>query len=773
MGRGAKRKKGRALRRGGEDDRHASARRTRLREIAGVGALTLTVAAIIALASYDARDPSLNAATGATRVHNYLGTGGALFADLLVQVFGFGAWLFPVFCFGAAVLCFAGISFGIWSRVGRSLGLTGFSLALAALGNLAFGDRDPFYGGVEAPVPAGGMLGQLLAAAFRPLLGDAGAALVFSFLLVACFTLATHLTPKRLAAAAWAGALATWGGALALWEPLAHAWELRRARKEKAEARDRRHPEEPERAAPEVDPDLEAAAAELEIAEEELEGPMIVHRPPPRKKGAGRRPEPPRISGSYTLPPLELLDDPPPDRTPVSREEILANSRILERKLADFGVNGKVTQVHPGPVVTMYEYEPAPGIKVNRIEGLQDDLALALAADSIRVARIPGKSVVGIELPNKKREVVTLKEIMLSEEFGRAHSKLAVALGKDIFGRPRVGDLGRMPHVLIAGATGSGKSVMINTLVSSILFSARPDEVQFIMIDPKMVELTMYDGIPHLIAPVVSNPKKAAYALRNAVGLMEERYKVLAERKVRNIESYNHHLAAEAKARREQPALMPYLVIVIDELADLMILAQSEVEDSITRLAQLSRAVGMHLVIATQRPSTNVITGIIKANLPVRMSFNVSSKIDSRVVLDANGAEQLLGKGDMLYLPPGTNKLERIHGAFVSEDEVKRLVEHLKGQAQPTYNEAILQPPPAEAAEAEGGDGEQDEMYDQAVAVVTESGQASISYVQRRLKVGYNRAARMIEAMEKAGLVSPADGARPRRILARRAYDEE
>jgi S-DNA-T family DNA segregation ATPase FtsK/SpoIIIE len=288
-----------------------------------------------------------------------------------------------------------------------------------------------------------------------------------------------------------------------------------------------------------------------------------------------------------------------------------------------------------------------------------------------------------------------------------------------------------------------------------------------------MVELTMYDGIPHLIAPVVSNPKKAAYALRNAVGLMEERYKILAEKKVRNIESYNHHLAAEAKARGEQAALMPYLVIVIDELADLMILAQSEVEDSITRLAQLSRAVGMHLVIATQRPSTNIITGIIKANLPVRMSFNVSSKIDSRVVLDANGAEQLLGKGDMLYLPPGTNKLERIHGAFVSEDEVKRLVEHLKGQAQPTYNEALLQPPPADAGEAEGGDGEQDEMYDQAVAVVSESGQASISYVQRRLKVGYNRAARMIEAMEKAGLISPADGAKPRRILARRTYDQE
>jgi S-DNA-T family DNA segregation ATPase FtsK/SpoIIIE len=379
------------------------------------------------------------------------------------------------------------------------------------------------------------------------------------------------------------------------------------------------------------------------------------------------------------------------------------------------------------------------------------------------VAPIPGKPVVGIELPNRTREVVTLKEIMLSEEYGRGHSKLTVALGKDIYGKPRIADLGRMPHVLIAGATGSGKSVMINTLISSILFSARPDEVQFIMIDPKMVELTMYDGIPHLIAPVVSNPKKAAYALRNAVGLMEERYRILAEKKVRNIESYNHHLAAEAKARGEVPALMSFLVIVIDELADLMILAQSEVEDSITRLAQLSRAVGMHLVIATQRPSTNVITGIIKANLPVRMSFNVSSKIDSRVVLDANGAELLLGKGDMLYLPPGTNKLERIHGAFVSEDEVKRLVEHLKGQAQPTYNEALLLPPPDATRGGRGS--EQDGMYDEAVAASPTAGPDLV----RSAGSLATTAARMIEARpadrpgDSASRARSWRGARPTR----------
>jgi S-DNA-T family DNA segregation ATPase FtsK/SpoIIIE len=434
-------------------------------------------------------------------------------------------------------------------------------------------------------------------------------------------------------------------------------------------------------------------------------------------------------------------------------------------------VTGKVTQVHPGPVITMYEFEPAPGIKVNRIVNLADDLALAMSAIAVRVVGpIPGKSVVGIEIPNHERETVHLKDIILSDEYRSSSSKLSVALGKDIFGHPKASDLAKMPHVLIAGATGAGKSVMINSMICSILFNASPNEVQFIMIDPKMVELTSYDGIPHLIAPVVSNPKKAAFALRNAVGIMEERYRLLAERKVRNIESYNKLMGKLTRDGTPDAAPMPYLVIVIDELADLMILAQNEVEDSITRLAQLSRAVGIHLMIATQRPSTNVITGIIKANLPVRISFQVSSKIDSRVVLDANGAEQLLGKGDMLYLPPGTNRLERIHGAYISESDVNRLVAHLKQQAEPRYDESILKAPPVD--EPEESDGEQDEMYDQAVELVTKTGQASISFLQRRLRVGYNRAARMIEAMEQAGLLSPADGAKPRKVLARRNYDD-
>jgi S-DNA-T family DNA segregation ATPase FtsK/SpoIIIE len=752
----------------GAKDRRA-ARLARLKEVLGVGCIILTFAAIISLASYDPTDPSWNAAVPDRPVHNFVGPLGAKLADALAQLFGFGAWLFPIFSFGAAVLCFVNLAAGLLTWIGRIGGLTVFSLSLVALGNLAFTAPDPFFPSLKGP--AGGVAGDMLVRLALPQLREAGTALLFAFFLVASFTLATHLTPKRLA-------LASWAAAAALAARIRAAIDLGRGRKEKEKVRQRRTEAEEELVAEtELLPEPEPEAADGEEEDPAPSGPKIVHRPPPPRKkapAAVRRPDGGPGQGAYVLPPLDLLDDPPDDRQPVSREEVNANARTLEKKLEDFGVTGRVTEVRPGPVITMYEYEPAAGVKINRIVGLQDDLALALSAMSIRVGPIPGKSVVGIELPNRAKEMVTLKEVMLSETFQKNRSKLAVALGKDIFGAPKVADLVQMPHVLIAGQTGSGKSVMINTVIASILFSAKPDEVQFIMIDPKMVELTMYDGIPHLIAPVVSNAKKAAYALRNAVGIMEERLRILAEKKVRNIATYNEHVLRENKAAGlgTPPALMPYLVIVIDELADLMILAQNEVEDSITRLAQLSRAVGMHLVIATQRPSTNVITGIIKANLPVRMSFQVSSKIDSRVILDSNGAEQLLGKGDMLYVPPGSNRLERIHGAFVSEEEVKRLVDHLKAQARPTYNEALLQPPPS-AEEAEGGDGEQDEMYDQAVAVVTKSGQASISYVQRQLKVGYNRAARMIEAMEKAGLVSPADGAKPRKILARRGYEEE
>jgi S-DNA-T family DNA segregation ATPase FtsK/SpoIIIE len=732
----------------GDRDRRA-ARWARIKEAIGVALVALTVAGIISLISYHPQDASFNAASSTTAYHNYLGRFGAYLSDILIQLLGFGAYLFPLFTFVLSLACFVRIAEGHLHAAARFGGAILFSLSLVGLANLLF-PSDPLF----ADTAAGGLAGDFLVRHIAGYLGRAGAYLVFFSALIVSLMALTSLTLKETVAATGVTVTGAWN----------------RFRQQRQLTKGRAVKEKKARKGPAKEPVWDVAG-EPEIIDH-------LAPPPPRKT---RRPAKQETldfrkgAGKFTLPSLSLLDDPPVSRSLLSREELIANSRILEGKLKDFGVTGKVTQVHPGPVITMYEFSPAPGVKVNRIVNLADDLALAMSAMAVRVvAPIPGKSVVGIEIPNHAREVVHLKDIMVSDEFRATESKLSIALGKNIFGRPRTADLGTMPHVLIAGATGAGKSVMINSIICSILFNATPAEVLFLMIDPKMVELTTYDGIPHLIAPVVSNPKKAAYALRNAVGIMEERYRILSEKKVRNIASYNKLISsggAVTENGEPEPSLMPYLVIVIDELADLMILAQNEVEDSITRLAQLSRAVGIHLVIATQRPSTNVITGIIKANLPVRISFQVSSKIDSRVILDTNGAEQLLGKGDLLFLPPGTNKVERAHGAFVSEEDVNRLTEHLKRQAQPSYDESILKAPAAEeAAESEGG--EEDEMYDQAVELVTKTGQASISFLQRRLRVGYNRAARMIEAMEQAGLLGPADGARPRKILARRDYDE-
>jgi S-DNA-T family DNA segregation ATPase FtsK/SpoIIIE len=437
-------------------------------------------------------------------------------------------------------------------------------------------------------------------------------------------------------------------------------------------------------------------------------------------------------------------------------------------------------------VITVYEFEPAPGVKVSRIVNLADDLALALSAISIRiVAPIPGKSVVGIEVPNAVRETVFLKEVIDSNPFRASKSKLSFGLGKDISGEPYVVDLARMPHLLVAGSTGSGKSVSINSMICSILFKATPEEVRFLMIDPKMLELSDYEGIPHLLLPVVTNPKKAAAALQWLVEEMERRYTVLAERAVRNIEHYHQRVEKELKEkgkvlRRKGDALeenggkppeevekLPYIVVVIDELADLMMVSSRDVEESITRLAQMARAVGIHLLLATQRPSVDVLTGIIKANFPARISFQVTSKVDSRTILDTIGAEHLLGSGDMLFLPPGSSKLTRLHGAFVSSAEIQRVVEFLKKQGKPTYEPAIVLEAKKEK-DASGDSDEYDEKYDEAVAFVAELGQASISLVQRRFRIGYNRAARIIEKMEEEGVVGPSDGVKPREVLAKK-----
>jgi S-DNA-T family DNA segregation ATPase FtsK/SpoIIIE len=463
------------------------------------------------------------------------------------------------------------------------------------------------------------------------------------------------------------------------------------------------------------------------------------------------------------------LDQRPPDQA----ETLRRNSRLLEEKLADFGVKGRVVEVAPGPVVTVYEFKPAPGVKISKVAGLADDLALNLRATSIRiVAPIPGKAAIGIEIPNASRETVFLRELLASPAYQQSPSPITIALGKDILGLPVVEDLGGMPHLLIAGATGSGKSVFINCLVLSLLYKAGPDLVRLLMVDPKRIELSTYDRIPHLLHPIITDPAQAAAALRWAVGEMERRYELLAWMGVRNIAGFNRRLAQGKLPPPPEDrdlgeiAHLPYLVIIIDELADLMMAASKEVEALITRLAQMARAAGIHLVLATQRPSVDVITGLIKANFPARISFKVTSRVDSRTILDTQGAEHLLGMGDMLLSRPGHSGLLRLHGALVTDGEIQRVVDYVRAQGHPQYDQSVVQSVD-EGGDTPEEDDQPDELYPQAVALVKQSGQASISYLQRRLRVGYNRAARMIEHMEREGIVGPSDGSRPREVLIR------
>jgi len=457
-------------------------------------------------------------------------------------------------------------------------------------------------------------------------------------------------------------------------------------------------------------------------------------------------------SGVYNLPTLDLLDSAPSPEARQIKDDLKANAQVLEETLGDFGISVKVTDIERGPVITRYELEPAPGVKLNRIVALGDDIALALKASSVRiVAPIPGKARVGVEVPNSQSTVVTLKELLASSEFQKSSSKLPLSLGKDITGYPVIADLADMPHLLIAGTTGAGKTVCVNSLILSMLFKASPDELKLLMVDPKMVELMPFNGMPHLLCPVLTDAKKAAIALGWVVNEMEERYQLLAKAGARNISAYNE----------KQPDKIPYIVVIIDEMADLMMVARDQIESAITRLAQLSRAVGIHLIMATQRPSVDVITGVIKANFPARVSFKVASKVDSRTVLDMNGADKLLGKGDMLFLKPGEAKLTRAQGCWVKDKEIERVVEFIKAQAEPVYNENVVK----EQQRSGSADTEKDDMYEQAVRVVIESNQASVSILQRRLRLGYTRAARIIDMMEQDGLVGPFEGSKPRRIL--------
>jgi S-DNA-T family DNA segregation ATPase FtsK/SpoIIIE len=779
------------------------------REAGGVLLVAVVALSAVALWSYEPRDAVLRWTT----VSNAAGVLGASIAGGLTRLAGAAAWGI-VFALGAVA---AQLVTGGRLRIPRRVWIATAVCftAVAALASLLPALAPARFGGL-----AGGWVGTTLSAAESALLSRYGAFLLNALLLavgiagffgVPAGEALASLGRGGVAASRVAGRGGIAFGGLALrfgsaalaaaaegWTQV-QVWRERRARRGRvAETREELAaladpppgaPGPSEGALPlaAAAPAGEAALGQPAGPRARAAGPAIVDHARERK----REPEQEVFTfaeststGPYETPDVgDIFQTPPENARRYDRESLIMNSRILEKKLADFGVMGRVVTVHPGPVITMYEFEPAPGVKVNRITNLSDDLALALRALSIRIiAPIPGKSVVGIEVPNAERETVYIRDLLEARSFRQSASKLTLALGKDIFGNPVEADLAAMPHLLVAGATGTGKSVFLNSLLCSILVRATPDEVKLLLVDPKLLELSIYEKIPHLIADVVTNPKRASAALQGIVLKMEERYQQMAALGVRNIAQFNARVdearaaglntyrlrprPGEAEGREVEYQRIPYIVVVIDELADLMVVSAKDVEESLQRLAQMARASGIHLVLATQRPSVDVLTGIIKANFPARISFQVSSRTDSRTILDQGGADQLLGQGDMLFLPPGTSKLARLHGPYVSEREVTKLVEHLRRQGAPKFDEELYKIPEEGGEDGEAIDPEQvDEHYDMAVRIVAETRNASISYLQRRLKVGYNRAARMIEQMEREGVVGPQIGVRPREVF--------
>jgi len=705
------------------------------KEIYGIILFFLVILTLISLLSHSPGDPSINNARAVGQIHNLFGVVGAHLAGLLIGLFGLGAFWIPILLLLASIHFFGNhpTRAMILTLVGGIIlvVITGSLLSIRQNHFILFGHK----------FSAGGMVGLPFKAFLVKYTNYAGGVIILILLWIIGFILATGFSliafGKRF-----------WGWMNAVGDRMMTFYLKRRERREKAKKRPRDDNEK-----------IAGKAAKIKIKSSAVK-PIKVVAPPKQevfdfmKNGKG-----------YVLPSHKFLEDPDDRPAATDDKNLRMLSQLLEKKLEDFGVHGKVVAVSPGPVITTFEYEPAAGVKINKIVNLSDDLALALRAISIRiVAPIPGKAVIGIEVPNTTREMVRFKEIVASGAFDKSKSKLTICLGKDIVGNPVVAELDKMPHLLIAGATGTGKSVALNAMICSLLYKATPDEVKLIMVDPKRIELSNYDGIPHLITPVVVDAKKATNALFWAVREMERRYELLSEKNTRNITQYNKKIEKENKPGKEDELQkLPYVVIVIDELADLMILASRDVEITLTRLAQMARAAGIHLILATQRPSVDVLTGIIKANFPTRLTFQVSSRTDSRTIIDTNGAESLLGSGDMLFLPPGTAKLQRIHGAYLSESELIQIIKFLRKQAKPDYDENVTLAAAKDATSAE--DQEYDERYDDAVALITKTGQASISMIQRHLRIGYNRAARIIEVMEKEGVVGPSDGVRPREVL--------
>jgi S-DNA-T family DNA segregation ATPase FtsK/SpoIIIE len=804
----------------------------RLKELAGLVFLVAAVALLAALLSYNPTDPSWNTASGRIPPSNKIGRVGAYLADFSFQIFGLAAWLLPL------LFCWFGWrwvrSKEIQSLVARAAGYV--FLATASSGLLAL--TSPPHPWSDA-FPAGGIAGFLLASGLEAWLNYwgtlllLGTVLTLSLYLVSSFSIAGIAERAETNMRGWFGGF-RWrklpptepdagqvaGEVLSSPGVVAQAMEEKRNRRKVAVAGAGYG------AVALTPPGLAADLADLPLP---IQDQVMAQEAALLMNGGGHNPsEPPAYTSAAVLDdappwdediPIRTLEDsgrgdrrfedtlPPPTPKPKREEHRVTHFRLppthllnapperqgydsfelkdvatrIKAKLEEFNVLGNVVQINPGPVVTTFEFKPDAGVKIAKITTLSEDLCLGLQAESILIERIPGKPTVGIEVPNTRRETIALREIIEADEFSESGSKLTVALGKDISGRLRVTELEKMPHLLIAGSTGSGKSVMLNTLIMSMIYKSTPDEVRMIMVDPKRVELGIYDGIPHLLTPVITEPKKAVNALRNAVLEMERRLKLLASYGVRNIDQFNRKIRQknekplslfdeekQESAAEERP--LPYILIVIDELADLMMLERAGVEESVIRLAQMARAVGMHLVLATQRPSVDVITGLIKANFPARISFRVATRVDSRTVLDVMGAEHLLGKGDMLFLPPGTSRLLRVHGAFVTESEITEVVDFWRKQAQPEYDQSYLLAPPSEdgdSDEPEEFDGEEDPLFRDAVKVVLEMGKASTSILQRRLRLGYGRAARILDMMQRDGIIGPPDGSRPRDVLKR------
>jgi len=799
----------------------------RLNELIGFLCITAAILTGLALLTYQPKDIALNVsgpASDGAIVRNWIGLVGAYGADLLFQVFGFAAFLLPV-----AMLVVGMRWFRSRSIDSQAATVVGYVLMLLSLPALLCLWNMP---AIRGAVPPGGLLGSVISNELRSGFNMWGANLLVIAILITALFMTTRFSFSG--AHAWA-ANSPLGGVAKLnilqrvqarWHNWRDAREDERMRRRLQETRtsgrkavnqatgktvdiprDAKNTDEEDQEVRTIHlPDQtdifgishdkkgrdkkDKAAAEDSQDAVEYKAPIMFMSDKPERAVAKKTPEPKIAKGAanYKLPPVDLMREGERSQK-IDEDELKMRARAIEEKCMEFDVQGRVTQINPGPVVTTFEFKPEAGIKYSRIIGLTEDLCLALQAESILIERIPGKSTIGIEVPNINRQTIALREIVEAPEFFNSPSKLTLAMGRDLHGRIRVTDLAAMPHLLIAGSTGTGKSVFINSLMMSILYKASPDDVKMVLVDPKRLELNLYENIPHLIAPVVTDPKIASNVLRNATREMENRLKLLAQKGVRNIEQYNRtfqktqSLSLFENVEESEHKPLPYLVIVIDELADLMMVDTNNVEESITRLAQMARAVGIHLILATQRPSVDVITGLIKANFPARISFRVASKIDSRTILDSNGSESLLGKGDMLYLPAGSSRLHRIHGPMVSEDEIVAVCDFWRAQAQAKYNEQLLEAPKDENGKplpgaggnsdaAEGSEAD-DELFQDAVRVVCEAGRASTSTLQRRLRIGYGRAAHLIDLMEKDGIVGPPDGTRPRELLKGRDWMRE